>query len=145
MKVSSKGRYALRMMIEIAQRNTDDWVSIKEISKTQRISVKYLEQIVSMLTKSGLLVSGRGPRGGYKLVKPVEKYTVGEIIHAIEGKFAPVSCLETETNECEFYKTCNTVHVWEGLHEVVSNYLDSITLDKLVNSKLNEGTFDYSI
>ena len=132
MKVSTKGRYALRTMIDIAEQNTDDKVPIKDISERQGISIKYLEQIVSSLTKAGLLRSGRGSGGGYSLTKAPDQYTVGEILRTIEGKLIPVACLQDEINQCERSGFCKTLDFWEGLHEVIDEYVDSFTLQNFV-------------
>jgi len=145
MKISSKGRYALRMMIDIAQHNIGEWISIKDISERQGISIKYLEQIVTNLTKSGLLISSRGPQGGYMLAKSPDKYTAGQIIRVIEGNLAPVACLETETNLCERHSICPTVKLWEGLYHVINQYMDSVTLQDLINSCRTNNGNDYSI
>ncbi|HCA29467.1 MAG TPA: Rrf2 family transcriptional regulator [Ruminococcaceae bacterium] len=141
MKISSRGRYGLRMMVEIARHNPGDWVSIKDISIHQGVSVKYLEQIVTGLTKSGLLLSYRGSQGGYTLAKSPEQYTAGEILRAIEGNLAPVACLDSKTNHCDRRDICPTIHFWVGLHEVINKYVDSTTLKDLVDmgeSQLNE-------
>jgi Rrf2 family protein len=145
MKISSKGRYALRMMIDIAQHNTGDWVSIKDISERQGISIKYLEQIVTNLTKVGFLISSRGPQGGYMLAKAADKYTAGQILRVLEGKFAPVACLETDINQCERCSICPTINFWEGLYNVINNYVDSVTLQDLVNSLCVNTGCEYSI
>lgn len=131
MKISSKGRYALRMMIDIAENSGGEWVTIKDISERQGISIKYLEQIVTHLTKSKLLRSGRGPQGGYMLTKEPAEYTAGQIIRAIEGDLAPVACLADETNQCERSEFCQTLGFWKGLYMVVDNYVDSVTLQDL--------------
>lgn len=145
MKISSKGRYALRMMIDIAQHNAGEWISIKDISERQGISIKYLEQIVTNLTKSGLLVSSRGPQGGYMLSKSPDQYTVGQILRVIEGNLAPVACLETDVNQCERCGRCPTIDFWKGLYNVINKYVDSVTLHDLAISQCaNEGC-DYSI
>ena len=94
MKISTRGRYALRFMIDLAQHKQDEFIPLKDISKRQAISIKYLEQITSLLSKYGLLQSVRGPQGGYKLARPTNQYTVGEILRITEGNLAPVSCLE---------------------------------------------------
>ena len=103
MKISTKGRYALRMMVDLAEHNNGEWISLKEISERQNISIKYLEQIVSSLMRSGLLLSSRGPQGGYMLARKPEEYTVGEILREIEGSLVPVACMETVPNQCERY------------------------------------------
>ncbi|NLK38909.1 MAG: RrF2 family transcriptional regulator [Clostridiales bacterium] len=145
MKISSKGRYALRMMIDIAEHGISDWVSIKDIARRQAISVKYLEQIVTNLTKSGLLRSSRGPQGGYMLTKPAEQYTIGEILRAIEGNLAPVACLEADVNPCERQDICPTLKFWTGLHHAVNNYVDSVTLDQLIDSCNTRDVLNFSI
>ena len=128
MMVSTKGRYALRMMIDTAEHSEDGRVTIKDISERQGISVKYLEQIVPNLKRSGLLRSERGSGGGYSLTKAPEQYTVGEILRAIEGKLAPVACLEDETNQCKRKSLCKTLGFWQGLYNVIDDYVDSVTL-----------------
>lgn len=137
MKISSRGRYALRMMIDIAEHSAGEWVPIRDISERQGISTKYLEQIVTSLTRAGLLRSGRGPQGGYMLARPPEKYTAGEIIRAIEGKLTPVACLDDEINLCERNEYCKTLGFWEGLYEITNNYMDSVTLKDLIASNQN--------
>ncbi len=128
MKVSTKGRYALRMMVDIAENSTGERIPLKDISERQGISVKYLEQIVPNLTRAGLLRSERGSGGGYSLAKAPSQYTVGEILRAIEGKLAPVACLEDETNQCQRCTYCKTLDFWEGLYTVIADYTDSVTL-----------------
>ncbi|MDR1630427.1 MAG: Rrf2 family transcriptional regulator [Oscillospiraceae bacterium] len=145
MKISSKGRYALRMMIDIAQHNTGEWITIKDISERQGISVKYLEQIVTNLTKTGLLLSSRGSQGGYMLARAPEKYTAGQILRVIEGNLAPVACLESNPNVCERVNACPTVHFWGGLHKVINEYVDSVTLQDLVNESSQNLGYDFSI
>ena len=132
MKISTRGRYALRMMLDIAEHGAGALVSVKEVSGRQGISVKYLEQIVSGLTRAGLLRSERGASGGYALVKPPEKYTAGEILRAIEGRLAPVACLEGEENECEHSGRCKTLAFWAGLQGVIDGYVDTVTLADLL-------------
>lgn len=136
MKISSKGRYALRMMIDIAEHSAGEWVTIKEVSERQGISVKYLEQIVTNLTRAGLLRSGRGPQGGYMLARPPEQYTAGEIIRAIEGKLAPVACLEDDVNLCDRNEYCKTLCFWQGLHKTINTYMDSVTLKDFADKTL---------
>ena len=134
MKISTKGRYALRLMIDLAQHDAGEYISLKEISGRQEISVKYLEQIVILLAKAGFLRSVRGPQGGYKLAKPPQEYKVGDILRLTEGSLAPVACLEHEPTECARYGECPTIAFWQGLAKVVNNYVDGITLQDLVPS-----------
>ena len=132
MKISTRGRYALRFMIDLAQQGDGSYVPLRDVSKRQDISIKYLEQITALLSKFGLLHSVRGPQGGYRLSKSPSEYTVGDILRITEGNMAPVACLETEENLCERAGSCATLKIWEGLEKVVNEYLDSITLDKLI-------------
>ena len=142
MKISTRGRYALRFMIDLAQHGTDTYVPLRDVSERQAISIKYLEQITALLSKFGLLHSIRGPQGGYRLAKPVSEYTVGEILRTTEGNLAPVACLESDQNTCERRDTCPTLKVWSGLSKVINDYLDSITLDQLL---FDCGTDNYVI
>lgn len=142
MKISTRGRYALRFMIDLAQHGKEVYVPLKEVAESQEISIKYLEQITSLLSKFGLLQSIRGPQGGYRLSKDPSEYTVGEILRITEGSLSPVSCLEDSVNTCERKESCVTVKIWEGLEKRVNEYLDSITLDKLL---FDCGANDYVI
>lgn len=135
MKISSRGRYALRMMIDVAENSKYGKVTIKEISDRQDISIKYLEQIATVLTRADLLRSERGAQGGYMLTKAPDQYTAGEILRTIEGKFAPVACLEDEVNQCKRAMVCKTLDFWEGLYKVIDEYVDSVTLYDLTMSK----------
>jgi Rrf2 family protein len=145
MKISSKGRYALRMMIDIAEHNTGEWVSIKDISERQGISVKYLEQIVTGLSRSGLLTSSRGPQGGYMLTKAPEQYTAGQILRVTEGSLAPVACLESEETQCGRQDICPTIGFWKGLGKVINGYVDSVTLKDLCNRRGADSRWNFSI
>lgn len=133
MMVSTKGRYALRVMLELAMRQGEGYVSLKDIAGRQNVSMKYLEQIITLLNKENLLKSQRGPRGGYCLARKPEEYSVGEILRAVEGRLAPISCLETKENRCPRHTECLTIHFWEGLYEVIDAYTDSVTLQDLLN------------
>ena len=144
MKISTKGRYALRMLIELAMHHEKDYVSLKEISERQNISKKYLEQIVPMLNKSGILRTNRGNKGGYMLAKPPRECTVGEVLRATEGSLAPVSCLDYDVNICPRAETCATLFVWQGLAKTVSDYLDNITLQDILDHT-TDGNGDYCI
>lgn len=137
MTISTKGRYALRLMLDLAINGNGECISLKSIGERQEISIKYLEQIVNALNRAGFVKSVRGPMGGYKLVKKPEEYTVGMILRAIEGSLAPVACLETEVNECPRKEKCVTLSVWEELNDAINGVVDNITLKDLVerNSK----------
>lgn len=132
MKISTKGRYALRVMIDLAMNNTGEFISIKDISKRQGISAKYLEQIVSLLNKAGLLQTARGNNGGYKLNKEVKEYTVGEILRAAEGDMAPITCVKEEA-KCDKKAGCLTYEFWKGLDDTINEYMDSKTLADLIH------------
>ena len=134
MKVSTKGRYALRLMIDLAQHNDDGYISLKEISARQDITVRYLEQIIAILLKAGFVQSFRGKSGGYRLTKAPADYTAGEILRAIEGSVAPIPCLGSETNECPMSDQCFTLPFWAGLDDVINQYIDSVTLEQLAQS-----------
>lgn len=132
MKISTKGRYALMIMIDLATNDNGNFISLKDIAKRQQISMKYLEQIVSLLNKAGYLQTARGNNGGYKLSKKPEDYTVGDILRASEGDLAPIVCL-TEEGECEKKHNCNTYPFWEGLDKVINDYVDSKTLADFID------------
>ncbi len=137
MKVSTKGRYALRLMVDLGiNSDGENYVSLKDIAARQNISIKYLEQIVTPLHRAGLVRSIRGAQGGYRLSRDPEKYTAGEILCTIEGSFAPIACLETDTNECVRYEHCPTVGFWEGMYKVIQDYVDSVTLKQLIDEQL---------
>ena len=144
MKISTKGRYALRLMVDLAEHKDSGFIALKDVAKRQNISKKYLEQIVPVLNGAGLLTTNRGNRGGYKLAKEPKEYTVGDILRITEGSIAPVSCLESDVNSCERKNFCQTLYVWEGLYKVVNEYLDSITVQGIVD-KIGNTTLDYII
>ena len=136
MKISTKGRYSLRLLVDLAQHRNEGFVSLKDISERQDISKKYLEQIVALLNRPDILRANRGNKGGYMLAKEPEQYTAGQILRITEGGLSPVSCLEDDTNRCKRSGFCKTLPVWQGLDKVINKYLDSITLgDILENSK----------
>ncbi|MDD6878144.1 MAG: Rrf2 family transcriptional regulator [Clostridiaceae bacterium] len=135
MKISTKGRYALRMMLDLAQHQSDGYVALRDIAQRQNISKKYLEQIVPVLNKSDILRTNRGFQGGYRLAKSPDQYTVGEILRLTEGNLAPVACLEHEPIECERSGECPTLPVWQGLYRVICEYLDGITLQDILDQQ----------
>lgn len=132
MMISTRGRYALRMMADLAAHENDGYVALKDIAARQQISKKYLEQIIPLLNRSGLLLTSRGFGGGYRLSRASKDYTVGEILRVTEGDLAPVACLEGQVNRCPRSAVCVTLPVWEGLQKVVNDYLDGITLRDLI-------------
>ena len=132
MKISTKGRYALRLMLDLALNNSGEPVRIKDIAARQEISDKYLEQIISTLNKAGYVKSIRGPQGGYLLTREPEKYTVGMILRLTEGSLAPVACLEDEVNGCPRQGSCATLRLWQMLDGAISDVVDKVTLADLV-------------
>lgn len=135
MKVSTKGRYALRMMLDIALQDREHPVALREIAQRQGISVKYLEQIVAALARAGYLKSIRGPQGGYILTREPKDYTVGEILRLTEGSLAPVECLETDRNLCPRAEKCATLKLWEELDQAVRQIVDRRTLEDLMEEQ----------
>lgn len=131
MKISTKGRYALRVMIDLALNSDGNFIALKEIAKRQDITVKYLEQIVALLNKAGFLETSRGNSGGYKLAKEPKDYIVGDILRATEGDLAPIICL-TEDGVCQRKQICKTYSFWKGLDDVINDYIDSKTLEDLL-------------
>ena len=134
MKISTKGRYALRMMLDLSVYGKDSFVALKDIAERQKISKKYLEQIVPLLNKSGALRTNRGYQGGYMLAKSPEEYTVGDILRITESSLAPVSCLDSDINVCDRSTSCITLPLWKGLYKAVNDYLDSVTLQDLLDN-----------
>lgn len=130
MKISTKGRYALRVMIDLAVNDKGDYVSLKDIANRQEVSLKYLEQIMAMLNKAGYVKSTRGNNGGYRLAKSPEEYKVGDILRKTEGDLAPIACVGGE--ECGKRENCKTFKFWQGLDNVINEYVDSKTLADLI-------------
>ena len=145
MKVSTKGRYALRMLLDLAEHRQDGYIALKDIAQRQNISKKYLEQIVPVLNRSDILKTNRGYQGGYALAKEPSKYTVGMILRLTEGSLAPVTCVEGESTGCERSADCMTLPVWQGLYNVVNEYLDSITLQDILDRHRASRMNDYMI
>lgn len=137
MKISTKGRYAVRVMLDLAQNNTGECIKVKEIAERQGVSEKYLEQIIGVLNKAGYVKSVRGAQGGYRLVKEPGEYTVGMILRLTEGSLAPVACLETDAEACDRVDTCETLAVWKELQNAINRVVDGVTIGDLMYS---EGT-----
>ena len=145
MKISTKGRYALRMLLDLAQQQGDGYVALKDVARRQDISKKYLEQIVPLFHKTDLLQTNRGFQGGYRLAKAPERCTVGEILRITEGSLSPVACLDKSVNDCPRQEECMTLPVWEGLYKVICEYLDSITLQDILDWHQERGSAQYFI
>ena len=143
MKISTKGRYALRLMIDLAQHDAGGYIPLRDISRRQEISAKYLEQIVVQLSRAGFVTSTRGAQGGYQLARHPSAYTVGEILRNTQGSLSPVACLEHEPIDCARANECITLDFWRGLYDVINQYVDSVTLEELVSNEKN--TLNFSI
>ena len=133
------------MLIDLAEHQSEGFIALKDIARRQEISKKYLEQIVPLLNKSGFLQANRGFQGGYRLAKAPDKYTVGDILRVTEGSLAPVVCLEQTPNQCPRAAECPTLPIWQGLSEVIDRYLDSITLQDLLDRQKETYANDYVI
>lgn len=145
MKISTKGRYVLRMLLDLAEHRGEGYIALKDIAKRQGISKKYLEQIIPLLNNTDILVASRGYQGGYMLAKSPDMYTVGDILRITEASIAPVSCLEGGSSVCDRDDQCMTLYVWEGLEKVIAEYLDSITLQDILDRHRKDYTFDFII
>ena len=132
MLISTKGRYALRVMIDLAEHQRDGYIPLKEVAQRQNISEKYLETIIKLLVKSNILSGLRGKGGGYKLTKVPDQYTVGTILRLTEDSLAPVACLEPGASACAKAAECRTLDMWQGLDKVINEYLDGITVADLM-------------
>lgn len=128
MKISTRGRYALRLMLDLALASPEEYVTIKSIASRQEISEKYLEQIITVLSRAGFVKSTRGAQGGYRLARPAKDYTVGEILRLIEGSLVPVACMEDEPNQCPRSSACVTLDIWKQINDAVNSVVDNITL-----------------
>ncbi|MDO4174689.1 MAG: Rrf2 family transcriptional regulator [Eubacteriales bacterium] len=144
MRVSTKGRYALRLMLDLAIHDTGENIALKTIAKRQNISGKYLEQIIGILAKSGFVKSVRGSSGGYRLARSPKEYTVGDILRLTEGSLAPVACVEDGVENCAKADSCVTMTVWRELNDAINGVVDHITLADLVERSQAMGDF-YSI
>lgn len=146
MKISTKGRYAVRVMLDLALNNTGECIKVKDIASRQDISEKYLEQIIAALSRAGFVNSVRGAQGGYRLSRAPEDYTVGMILRVTEGSLAPVACLENGMAACERCDTCETLGVWKELAEAIDNVVDHVTIADLVERRKKRlEALDYSI
>lgn len=139
MKISTKGRYALRMLLDLALHRDEGFIALKDIAERQDISKKYLEQIVPLLNRSDLLRTNRGYQGGYALAREPSQYTVGEILRITEGDLCPISCLQNSPNECPRAGECMTLFVWEGLYKTITDYLDGVTLQDIIDRAPTSG------
>ena len=137
MLISTKGRYALRVLIDLAEHQTEGYIPLKEVAQRQEISEKYLESIIKLLVKANLLSGLRGKGGGYKLTKSPELYTVGSILRLTEDSLAPVTCLEPGAPACAKMAECRTISMWQGLDKLINDYLNNITIADLARTNLS--------
>lgn len=131
MMISTKGRYALRVMIDLAEHGNTEYIPLKEIANRQRISQKYLESIMTVLSKNNFIDALHGKGGGYRLNREPSDYKVGEILRLTEGTLAPVTCLQVEAAPCAYKSECRTLPMWSKLNSMISNYLDSVSIADL--------------
>lgn len=136
MKVSTKGRYALRIMADLAMNDNGEYIRLKDIAERQSLTLKYMEQIMPLLTKAGYLKSYRGNNGGYMLARKPEEYTAGEILRTTEGSLSPIACIEDTPNRCPRKDYCTTLSFWEGMGKVIDEYVDGITLADIVKNEI---------
>lgn len=132
MRISTKGRYAVRLMLDLATNYSGEPIRLKDVAKRQDVSDKYLEQIISTLNKAGYVRSVRGPMGGYSLQKPPEEYTIGMILRLTEGSLAPVECVEDTLSDCNRAESCVTRILWKKLNDAINDVVDHITLEDLL-------------
>lgn len=140
--ISTRGRYALRVMIDLAEHSGGDFVPMKEVAARQEISLKYIERIMPLLTKENLVEGQHGKGGGYRLCRPPEDYSVGEILRATEGELAPVACLECSAKPCSRAAECRTLPMWQKYYAMTNEFFDGISVADLMQ---NESSFDYVI
>ena len=145
MKVSTKGRYALRMLIYLAEMPKGEFIPLKDIAEKQEISKKYLEQIVPILNRGDMLQTNRGYQGGYRLARDPADYTVGEILRATEGGLIPVACLGNNPKGCSRVESCETFYIWEGLEDTINTYLDNISLEDILKKKRGSSDLDLGL
>lgn len=136
MKISTRGRYSLRMMIDLAQHYNEGYIALKDISARQNISKKYLEQIIPFLNRSNLLIANKGHMGGYQLAKNPGEITVWEILESAEGSLMPVSCMENNPNLCDKCGECLTLPIYEGLYDMIFKYFDGMTLEDIIERRI---------
>lgn len=144
MRISTKGRYALRVMLDLAMQRQDVFIPLKDISSRQKITIRYMEIIMSILLKAGFVISTRGKSGGYRLAREPREYSLYEILTAAEGSLAPIECLTTPANTCALKETCLTLPVWQGLDQLITDYFKNITIDDLIQ-KTNALSFGAGI
>ena len=144
MKISTKGRYALRLMLDLAINNTGSYIPLKTVAQRQEISDKYLEQIIHQLSKAGFVQSARGAQGGYRLTRTPAQYTIGEILRSVEGSLAPVSCLDCST-PCDKIDSCITIGLYKKIQDAIDGVVDNTTLEDMITDYRAKHQVDYNI
>lgn len=132
MMISTRGRYALRVMIDLAENDNGAFLPMKDVASRQGISLKYLERIIPVLSKNNLVEGVQGKGGGYRLKRKAGEYTVGEILRLTEGDLAPVACLECNAEKCDRLEDCRTIGMWSEFHKMTNEYFDSVTIEDLM-------------
>ena len=132
MMISTRGRYALRVMLDLAEHQGEKYIPMKEVAKRQGISLKYLEKILPALAKNGFIVGVHGKGGGYQLTREPSEYRVGDNLRITEGDLAPVACLQCDSEPCDHVDSCRTRPMWLQLHSMINDYFDSVTLEDLL-------------
>ncbi|MBO4636435.1 MAG: Rrf2 family transcriptional regulator [Clostridiales bacterium] len=146
MKISTKGRYALRMLVDLAEHRSEGYTALKTIAERQGISKKYLEQIVPILNRTDILLTNRGFQGGYQLGREPSEITVGEVLRLTEGSLSPVACIgPNEIVNCDRSVDCPTLPIWKGLDKVIHDYLYSVTLQDIIDQSNEHFADDYMI
>lgn len=144
MKISTKGRYALRLMLDLAINHTGSYIPLKTVAQRQEISDKYLEQIIHQLSKAGFVQSARGAQGGYRLARAPKDYTIGEILRTVEGSLAPVSCLDCGT-PCDKIDSCITISLYKKIQDAIDGVVDNTTLEDMISEYRAKHQVDYNI
>ncbi len=144
MKISTKGRYALRLMLDLAINHTGSYIPLKTVAQRQEISDKYLEQIIHQLSKAGFVQSARGAQGGYRLARAPKDYTIGEILRTVEGSLAPVSCLDCGT-PCDKIDSCVTISLYKKIQDAIDGVVDNTTLEDMISEYRAKHQVDYNI
>ena len=145
MKISTKGRYALQMLLDLAENRNKGFIALKEIAERQKISKQYLEQIVTIINNSKILRANRGKQGGYMLAKEPSEITVGHILRITEGNISSIACLENDVNNCKKAEDCKTLYIWKGLNKVIADFLDSVTLQDILDRYQEQQIDNYVI
>jgi len=145
LKISTKGRYALQMLLDLAENRNKGFIALKEIAERQKISKQYLEQIVTIINNSKILRANRGKQGGYMLAKEPSEITVGHILRITEGNISSIACLENDVNNCKKAEDCKTLYIWKGLNKVIADFLDSVTLQDILDRYQEQQIDNYVI